>query len=113
MYADDLILLSESAKGLQCALDKLYHYRMKWKLLVNVDKLNVMIFNKSGRVLKNIKFNYGDVMLQITDQYCYLGIIFVPSGSFAKALERLKEKASKAYFKIRENLFSSTLKSIA
>jgi exonuclease III len=108
MYADDLILLSESSIGLQCALDKLYQYCMKWKLLVNIDKSNVMIFNKSGRVLKNFKFNYGDVSLQLTDEYCYLGIIFVPSGSFSKALERLKDKASKAYFKIRDNLFNST-----
>lgn len=111
MYADDLILLSESAKGLQCALDKLYDYCMKWKLLVNIDKSNVMIFNKSGHLLKNFKFHYGNTILQLTNEYCYLGIVFVPSGSFTKAMERLKEKASKAYFKIRDNLFSSSSKS--
>ena len=60
MYADDLIIMSESAAGLQHALDKLYHYFMKWKLLVNIDKSNVKIFNKSGRLLKNFNFKYGD-----------------------------------------------------
>jgi hypothetical protein len=39
-----------------------------------------------------------------------LGIIFVPSGSFTKAMLRLKEKALKAYFKIRDNLFKSSYK---
>jgi retron-type reverse transcriptase len=56
MYADDLIILSESAKGLKCALDKLYQYCMKWKLVVNIDKSNIMIFNKSGRVLDKFQF---------------------------------------------------------
>jgi hypothetical protein len=110
MYADDLIIVSESASGLQCALDRLHEYCMKWKLVVNTDKSNVMIFNKSGHTLNRFKFNFGDYNLIITNEYCYLGIVFVPSGSFMKAMLRLKEKASKAYFKIRENLFSSSIK---
>ena len=43
----------------------------------------------------------------MTNEYCYLGIIFTPSGSFTKAILRLKDKANKAYFKIRSNLFGS------
>jgi hypothetical protein len=108
MYADDLIILSESAKGLQCALDRLYNYCSKWKLIVNIDKSNIMIFNKGGHTLNRFKFNYGDVSLEIVPEYCYLGIVFVPSGSFTKAMLRLQEKASKAYFKIRQNLSSSS-----
>ena len=56
MYADDLIILSESASGLLCALDKLQSYFMKWKLLVNIDKSNVMIFIKSGRIIDKYRF---------------------------------------------------------
>ena len=108
MYADDLILLSDSAQGLQCALDKLQSYCQKWKLLVNIDKSNVMIFNKSGRVLTKHIFKYGDCILKITNEYCYLGIIFTPSGSFTKAMCRLKDKALKAYFKVRDNLISNS-----
>jgi hypothetical protein len=32
MFADDLVLLSSSASGLQCALDKLGEYCDKWQL---------------------------------------------------------------------------------
>lgn len=110
MYADDLILLSESAKGLQCALDRLHNYCMKWKLLVNIDKSNIMIFNKGGHIISQFTFSYGNMNLNITKEYCYLGIAFVPSGSLASAMLRLKEKASKAYFKIRDNLNSSSTK---
>lgn len=51
LHADDVILLSDSAKGLQCSLDKLYAHCKKWKLTVNIHKTNIMIFNKSGKLI--------------------------------------------------------------
>ena len=57
MYADDLIIMSEKASGLQSALDKLNTYCDKWDLDINVEKTKIMIFNKSGRgMLKQHKF---------------------------------------------------------
>ncbi len=38
MYADGLVLLSQSALGLQNSLHKLNEYCFKWKLTVNVGK---------------------------------------------------------------------------
>jgi hypothetical protein len=38
MFADDILLLSESAEGLQKSLDKLSEYCKKWQLPVNVKK---------------------------------------------------------------------------
>lgn len=110
MYADDLVILSKSPQGLQHALDKLNEYCLKWKLLVNMKKSNVMIFNKRGHLIQNFKFNYGNTELKVTNEYCYLGIIFTPSGSFQSAMIKLKDKALKAYFKIRENLCSNSYK---
>ena len=110
LYADDMIIISESAHGLQRALDKLHDYCDKWKLLVNINKSNVMIFNRGGKVISRDSFHYGDSGLQIAKEYCYLGILFVPSGSFSKAMTRLKDKASKAFFKIRNNLYGANSK---
>ena len=50
MYADDIVLLSESANGLQNCIDKLEYFCKKWNLSVNL-KTNVQIFNKAGRVV--------------------------------------------------------------
>jgi hypothetical protein len=47
MYADDVILISESAHGLQNCLNKLSDYCETWNLCINIDKTKVMIFNKS------------------------------------------------------------------
>jgi len=110
MYADDLVLLSQSEKGLQTSLDKLYDYCVKWKLCVNNTKTKVMIFNKSGRMLNNHVFKYDNNLIELCNEYCYLGILFTPSGSFTKTINYLKDKATKAFFKIRENLYSSSSK---
>ena len=67
-----------------------------------------MIFNKRGHLLLNYSFHYGDVNLKIVKEYCYLGIIFTPAGSFQSAMTKLRDKALKAYFKIFENLRSDS-----
>jgi hypothetical protein len=103
MYADDLVIISESANGLQNAIDNLHDYCLKRKLSVNHNKTKVMTFNKRGHFLSNNNFSYGNSPIQLCDNYTYLGILFTPSGSFF-----LKEKACKAFFKIRENLYNSS-----
>ncbi len=49
LYADDIIIFSESAEGLQNGLNILFDYCQKWKLIVNTDKTKIMIFRKGGR----------------------------------------------------------------
>jgi retron-type reverse transcriptase len=45
MYADDIVLLSESASGLQNSLNALKGYCSNWGLNVNQKKTKIMIFN--------------------------------------------------------------------
>ena len=54
LYEDDLVLFSESSKGLQNALNKLNEYCRKWKFTVNLNRTKVVIFNKGGSRLKSI-----------------------------------------------------------
>ena len=44
MYADDIVLLSTSDKGLQTSLNYLYSYLMKWNLVLNTDRTKVIVF---------------------------------------------------------------------
>ena len=59
MYADDIILLSKSAKGLQEKFDILNTYCKDWCLTVNTTKTKILIFNKAGRLIKH-SFRYGN-----------------------------------------------------
>ena len=102
MFADDLVILSESAKGLQNALDKLYEYCSKWGLTVNTDKTKVLIFNKGGYPISRYKFKLNGLGIDIVQSYCYLGIIFSASGNFNKACEALTNKALKAFYKFKQ-----------
>ncbi len=48
VYADDLVLLSESPEGLQSSLNILKYFCFSWKLEVNRDKSKVIVFNSNG-----------------------------------------------------------------
>lgn len=49
LYADDIVILSESKSGFQSSLDILYDYCSNWKLQVNVDKSKIVIFNSNSK----------------------------------------------------------------
>jgi hypothetical protein len=110
LYADDLVLISESSSGLQRCLDKLSLYCNSWDLTVNFNKSKVMIFNKSGRKINKDKFIFNNSALEYCTEYKYLGMLFKPSGSFTEATNLLCKKASKAIFCIRKLLFSENNK---
>lgn len=100
MFADDLVLLSESPQGLQNCLNRLKDYTEKWNLTVNINKTKIIIFNKGGHKFSKFSFWFGGEKIEITQQYCYLGIIFTACGSFTAACRNLLDKASRAFFKI-------------
>ena len=47
MYADDLVLLSQSYEGLQSLLERLKSFCDTWNLKVNVDKTKIMNVRKN------------------------------------------------------------------
>ena len=46
MYADNMVFFSESEESLQILLNELLRYCNKWKMCVNVEKSNIVIFKK-------------------------------------------------------------------
>ena len=68
MYADDVILIPESANGLQNCLNKLSDYCETWNLCINIDKTEVMIFTNSGKVIRKNIFRYNDHVLEIINE---------------------------------------------
>ena len=101
LYADDLILLSQSAEGLQLTLDKLHSYCLRWNLQINVKKSKAMVFNKTGKIPQNVSFHIGDSELPMVNRFKYLGTILSSSGSQIPAAKSLCEKTNKAYFALR------------
>lgn len=98
LYADDLLLLSNSEKGLQNSLDKLSSYCDKWNLEVNIKKTKSLTFSVLGHV-KNTKLYYKGSTLENTKFYKYLGVTFSSSGNFNEAKDIMYKKGVKAFFK--------------
>lgn len=105
LYADDVILLSNSQKGLQSKLDSLELFCKEWCMSVNISKTKVVIFNKSGRFIKQ-NFLLNNKVLDCCNSYKYLGITFSSSGSFTESKTELYKKAVKAFFKLKADVLS-------
>lgn len=101
MYADGIVTLSSSAKGIQARLSKLEKYWSDWCL--NIQKTKEMIFNKVGRNITQ-KLMFQNNMIDCVSSYKYLGVHLTVSGSFHAARSELHKKALKTYHILR-NIF--------
>ena len=72
-------------------------------LLINLEKTKCMIFNKTGKLLRN-SFHIGTKKLENVRSYKYLGLVFTPSGEIKSALDDLKSRALKAYMSLKNKL---------
>ena len=100
LYADDLVLMSPTAEGLQCKLDILDNYCKRWMMEVNPSKTKVMRVTKGGRTT-NLNFLLGDKILENTNSYKYLGTIFSSSGNFTAARKNMHDRGLKALFSLK------------
>ena len=110
MLADDIVLMSESAEGLQQYLNKLHTYTKQWNLTVNTSKTKVIVLNKGGHWITRHNFTLNGTNVEIVPNYAYLGILFWSSGSFKPAIKTLYDKALKSFFKVnpRNNVLMAT-----
>ena len=95
LYADDLVLLSNSAEGLQRSLDKLSEYAELKSLTISIKKSKTIIFNPQGRLMKK-QFSIKGKPLEPVNTFCYLGFELISSGTVKHAMNTLHEKAKKA-----------------
>ena len=103
LWADDLLLLSRSEKGLQNMLNNLHTFSENNGLKADMDKTKVMIFNKTGRHIHRA-FYMGGLKVDSTREYKYLGFKVTPSGEINSGLRDLKDRALKAFMKMKAKL---------
>ena len=90
MYADNLILLSDTPEGLQKHIDKLSKYCDDWRLNINLKKTKIMIFNRGNNRIKS-EFNIKKVVLENVKIMKYLGFtISSKNCCFLRTLDGFK-----------------------
>ena len=106
LFADDILLVLDSIRGLQNQIDVLYFQSQRLGLEINIDKTQIVIFRKGGFVSKYENWSYGDTKLKIVNSYRYLGIEFTTKLSFNNAVRPFIAKAKKACYDISKSLSS-------
>ena len=74
LYADDLVLCSDTAEGLQEQIDGMYEFCKKWHMIVSLMKTKVLIFNKKNWSGTDFKIQENDI--DVIKEYEYLGFTF-------------------------------------
>ncbi len=108
IYADDLVILTESESHMRWSLNKLAQYCKKWKIQINVSKSNIMVTCKKMFTLPHT-FMINGQELQYVKKYKYLGIVLSYNGSMLCAQEHLMKKAVKTWFSIRNGVYSQKI----
>ena len=105
----DLIILSRSKLGLQNCLNMLSSYCNSWMLKINPKKTKIMIFQRCTKKCDYI-FHIGNEIIDIVQNYTYLGTCLSFSGNFTLSLEHLRQKALHAFFSLRRHIDFNKLK---
>ena len=98
LYADDIVIITESSEGLQKPLNTLYDYSQHWKLTVNINKTKIMFFRSGGILPKKLVFTYDGKELDFVDDFKYLGISFTAGGAFTPCYVYISWTSWQGYF---------------
>ena len=72
--------------------------------MVNISKTAIMVFNRSGRILKvkeSKTFAFGLTPLDSVREYTYLGMTFTLTGSLKVTQSKLRQKGLRSYFSLK------------
>jgi len=104
LYADDIVLISESATGLQNSIDSLHNFCSKWHLIVNISKTKVMKIDVKNP--DNLKYN-GQIIENV-GSYKYLGhLLSDKKGTHDEMSKYLITQAQKALFALQGKMSPS------
>ena len=96
LFADDLVLLSNTVRGLQNQINVLSEACKQIFLEINKDKTKIMVFRKGGFLSKNEKWILDGNYLEIVNEYNYLGFLFTTRMSLNRGVDALAVKARRA-----------------
>ena len=96
LYADDIVLISESEQNLQDMLDYMHRWCFKWKLKLNGDKSSVAHFRPKRQRRSEFSFHFGQNILNTVDKYKYLGILIDEHLTFEQCSKILSDSAGRA-----------------
>lgn len=96
LYADDIMLISETENGMQQMLNHVSEWCNKWKLRVHYAKSAVVHFRNKGVRRTEYNFQIGTTTIGYVTSYKYLGIILQENLDFNVTAETLFNSGGRA-----------------
>ena len=96
MYADDIVLISESTDELQIMLNSLNRWCCKWRLAINESKTKVIHFRNKNTLQTDYVFNCGENTIVCVSEYKYLGFWFNEHLDMEKSVTEVTKAAGRA-----------------
>ena len=75
LFADDMVIFGDTQMDLQNSLNMLSEYCKRWGIEVNTAKTKVLVFRKRGRLPQDVQFTFENIILEVVDDFNYLGVI--------------------------------------
>ena len=105
------MLLSETKNGLQYQINSLSQFCNVNEISINVNKTKCLCFNKSGKLIRNC-LNASGVQIEDVKEIKYLGFVICVTGSPKKGLFDLRDRARKAFYKLKQALGTAFYRNI-
>lgn len=110
LFADDIVIVDESAEGLQKSLDVMWRYSRKWRFEYNFgpDKSAIMVFGGRGKRRTRTtttlpgspeEWKMGDTVMTVVDNYQYLGVRFIKKGGWKTRRKELLMKMRRNFWR--------------
>ena len=91
LFADDGAIVADTKEDLQCMLMALNEYCNQWRMIVNVEKTEIVVFNRQVQSVEE-KWTYEGNQLKVVSEFKYLGLMFHDSRRAGATIEhRLKQ----------------------
>ena len=104
MFADDLVVVTESGSELQKVLQVLEEYCARWNLSINVEKTKIVIFRRSPSD-HCTDFQYPQCRLEQVKHHKYLGLVISGTGgTFRRGINKLQQQAKRSTFGVLRHL---------
>ena len=104
LYADDLLILDQTARGLQRKINILSNYCQRFGLKPNTDKTKIVCFRKPTQRMLTFVWRLDGVPIEVVNEYKYLGLYIHYSGTWTVARNDLARRANRAIFTLISSL---------
>ena len=107
LYADDIVLIAENERDLQKLIGALMNWCTKWRMIVNLEKTQVVHFRPIRKSQTPVKFYLGKNEITKTEEYKYLGCKMDKNMNSKVTGDSLAEGASRALGKLLAKYYSN------